>query len=270
MAFGRWLRDLSALGHVEVDWAGSRWSVCPPAVVRLPCADGVAVLSGARRPGLVDALTATDVFVAETEIIDDGSALRLPSSVFVQFDSVDELRASAAEVGIAHAGCFARRGASMLRRVQLGDIAAPPSMRNDTLERRTGPRPWDWAAHSASATAFEDGLYRFEVNGRHEWRTVRGGSWCRTGLSEGTFLELARTGASCLSWRAETGRGRSTVGTVFVDFGAPLPALQARVLTLCSGLPPRVSERAGNLAYLNVPREIARAMAYSLLQQIEE
>ena len=43
---GRWLRDLSSLGHCEVDWDGGRWSVAPPALVRLPSAGGLAVVAG--------------------------------------------------------------------------------------------------------------------------------------------------------------------------------------------------------------------------------
>ncbi|GAA2161073.1 hypothetical protein FHX52_3252 [Humibacillus xanthopallidus] len=269
-AFGLWMRDLSALGHAEVDWIGGRWSVASPAVVRLPCGDGVAVLAGARRPGLVDALAGTDVYVAQMADEDDGCALRLPAPVFIQFDSPAELRDAAAASGVAYAGCFARRGAAALRSIAMGDLTAPPAAHNDTLERRIGPRPNDWAKHSAMALEFPDGLYSFEANGRREHRTVRGGSWYRIALAEGTFLELARTRTSCLSWRPEEGSGRGEVGTVFVDFGAPLPALQARVLTLCSGLPPRVSEKAENLAYRNVPRAVARAVAASLLQEIEE
>ena len=269
-AFGLWMRDLSALGHAEVDWLGGRWSVAPPAVVRLPRADGLAVLSGARRPGLVDALADTDVYVTQMPDEDDGSALRLPVPVFVQFGYPAELREAAAATGVAYAGCFAHRGAAALRRIAIGDLAAPPAAHNDTLERRIGPRPNDWVKHSAMALEFPDGLYSFEANGRREHRTVRGGSWYRTALAEGTFLELARKGISCLSWRPEEGSGRGEVGTVFVDFGAPLPALQARVLTLCSGLPPRVSDKAENLAYRNVPRAVARAVAASLLQKIEE
>lgn len=266
-SLGRWLRDTAALAHAEVDWAGDRWCVAPPVLVRLPQADGVAVLAGARRPGLVALLAQTDLAVTEHPPRADTAAPPLPTAVFVQFDSLGDLRASAEQANVTYVGCFAERFASHLPHVELGAMTAPPAATNDTLHRRTGPRPSDWQPTSAASKSFTDGLYRVEVNGREEFRTVRSGHWYRATLADAVWLEHERTEESCVRWRADDD-GRAEVGRLFVDFGAPLPPLQARVLTMCSGLPPRLSEAAQTLTYRNVPRRVAQQVAASLHQPL--
>ncbi len=71
-----------------------------------------------------------------------------------------------------------------------------------------------------------------------------------------------------MRWRPEPGPGREAVGTLFVDWGAPLPPLQARALVLCSGLVPRFSGMAETAIYRNVPRHVAQAVAASLYQDL--
>lgn len=266
---GRWLRDVSALGHAEVDWEADRWCVAPPVLSRLPRADGVAVLAGARRPEVLERLARTDLALTDHVLVRLGQ-LSLPRVTLAQFDSSSSLRSSAEEAGIHYVGCFPERFADSLPKVAVAARTAPPATTNDTLHRRTGPGPREWAPVSAAGSPFPDGLYRVELNGREEYRTVRFEQWYRCTLADGVWLEHARTGENCLRWRAEQGVGREDVGRLFVDFGAPLPPLQARVLTLCSGLPPQLNDAGETLAYRNVPRQIARRVAASLVQPLAE
>jgi hypothetical protein len=253
-----------------VDWSGDQWCVAPPVLARLPRADGVAILAGARRPGLLSLLAETDLAVTEHPLPSANDHPALPTAVFVQFDSLGSLRTSAEQAGLEYVGCFAERFAGHLPDVTLGAMTAPPAASNESLHRRIGPRSADWEAVSAAAKAFPDGLYRVEVNGREEYRTVRSGDWYRSPLADAVWLEHHRTGESCLRWRPEASDGREDVGRLYLDFGAPLPPLQSRVLTMCSGLPPRHSEAAQTLAYRNVPLRIAERVAASLIHPLVE
>lgn len=265
---GRWLRDVSALGHAEVNWEQDRWAVTPAAVTRLPAADGLAALTGSRLRATVSRLSATDLAVHEVPPEPAAPGIPVPTAVFVQFDSAAGLADAAQEAGVAYGGCAAERLVARLRTIGPGEPTAPPAVGNETLERRTGPGPRDWEPVEARASAFPDGLYSLKINGRQQFRTVRSGAWLQSDMSSGVFLELARLGQSAMRWRPEPGHGREHVGTVFIDWGAPLPTLHARTLTLCSGLVPRFSGSAGTVIHRNVPHSVARTVAGSLHQAL--
>jgi hypothetical protein len=255
---------LSALGHAEIDWSRNQWAVCPPVVARLPAGDGTAVLAGSRRAGTVDRLQESEISVLHISAEPATGDLPVPKPVLVQFDDLRELQAAAVAAGAQYVGCAATRLAERLPAVRLGSQAPPPAAGNTTLERLNGNE----GMHFEEATADADGLYRLRLQGqaRHLYRWQ--GDWHHCDLATGVFIDLARNGRSVMRWRAETGAGREHIGTLFVDWGAPLPALHARALTLCAGLPPRFSMAARTAIYGNVPRTIGFAVAKSLRQRI--
>src|SRR5215211_5024343 len=51
-------RMLATLGHIEIDWAASRWAAAPPVLTILPSAGAHALLTGGRTRTLLDRLTA--------------------------------------------------------------------------------------------------------------------------------------------------------------------------------------------------------------------
>lgn len=265
-AGGRWLRDMSSLGHCEVDWKGGNWAMAPAAVVRLPLADGLAVLTGARRPRLMRALADAEVWIEEAHRAAPEGELPLPRTLYLPFDSeaelIDELRA----VGLPYAGCGADRISRALIPVVPKAQAAPPS-RGNRLERLRAffPRLWE-VARTTDANP-PDGLYREQVNGRWAHLLRRSGTWLSCGLDAGLFSELARQGRVAIRWRADPTRTASGTGTVFVDWGASLPALHSRALVLCSGLPPRFGATAETVIFDNVPRSIALRVCASLGQK---
>lgn len=264
-ATGRWLRDMSALGHAETGWATDKWAVNRPVVIRLPAADGTAVLAGSRRTGFLERLEDTDVVVHRATANRTPGDLPVPTIILLQFDSISTLRDAACTLGAQYAGCAATSLAAQLPRLSLGQPAAPPSSNNDTLKRLTD------AEHGAfqHSTGEVDGVYQVRLAGRRTHLYRRGGSWFRCDLPTGIFTEHALHGRSVMRWRAESGPGRAEVGTVFVDWGSPLPPLHARALSLCSGFPAHFSSTARTSIFVNVPHAVATAVASSLSQTLQ-
>jgi hypothetical protein len=264
-ATGRWLTDISALGHAEVDWQADRWSVALPVITPLPCSDGTAVLAGSRRTGLLERLEQADVSVSTYVPPAGAGGLRVPRVVFLQYDDLDGLTAAAHESGLTYSACAARKLAERLPPLHLGGEAPPPAYGNPTLQRFN----YDELAFRPSG-ADRDGLYRVRLHGvvRHLYR--QNGTWHNCDLATGIFIEYAGSvGVSVIRFREERGYPGGPVGSVFIDRGAPLPALHARALTLCSGLPPRFSETARMTTYGNVPAIVASAVAGSLQQRLQ-
>ena len=263
-ATGRWLRDISALGHAEADWHADRWSVAFPVVTPLPCSDGIAVLAGSRRTGLVERLEQADVSVTTYVPTAVAGSLRVPTVVFVQYDELDLLEAAAIEAGLSYCACAARKLAEHLPPLRLGSEAPPPAYGNLTLQHFHH----DEIAFRPSGSD-RDGLYRIRLHGvfRHLYRL--NGTWHNAELATGIFIDYARSGVSVIRFQQERDYPGGPVGSVFIDGGAPLPTLHARALTLCSGLPPCFSQTARTTSYANIPATVASAVARSLQQRLQ-
>jgi hypothetical protein len=256
---------MSALAHAEVAWQADRWSVAPPVITPLPCSDGIAVLAGSRRAGFVERLERADVAVTVYQPEAGPESLPVPAAVFAQYDDLDGLTTAAVEVGLTYSACSARMLAQRLAPVQLGDEAPPPAIGNPTLQRFSPDQ-----MVFLPAGAEHDGLYRVRLHGllRHLYRL--NGIWHNCERAAGTFIEYARVGrVSVIRFRPERDYPGGPVGSAFIDGESPLPALHARTLTMCSGLPPRFSQAARTTTYANVPATVATAVAESLQQRIQ-
>lgn len=265
-AVGRWLRDLSTLAHVDLDWEAGRWLAAPAVLTRLPGSDAFAVLAGSRTATLETALRHAAFEVTPVPQSEPGTDLPRPSALLLQYDSAEELRVGAGELGVAYVPCAALALSRRLPPLEAGAAAAPPPGQGAELEQldlgtlsfRPAGQPRDPAP----------GLYRHGVLGRKQ-HLLRGvGTWAHCDRPQGVFLELHRNGQNVIRWRPETARGRECYGRLFVDLGAPLPAAHRRALSLCSGLLPKFSSRARMAAYDNVPRQVAGAVASALRQQL--
>lgn len=262
---GRWLRDLSALAYTEVDWHNDRWAMAPVVVTRLPASDGAAMLTGSRRAGLVEQIEASEMSILHHQAVPAAGDLPAPTSILIQYDDVNGLREAAASVGATYAGCAAIKLAEGLPDVRLGPPAPPPASSNATVERLA---EGDGIVFMPSSTD-KDGLYRLKLQGRLAYLYQLDGQWRHCDLAAGVFTHHARRGHSVIRWRGERQTEAGDVGTLFVDWGSPLPPLQARTLTLCSGLPPRFSVAARTAIYGNVPAAVAIAVAKSLAQRLQ-
>ncbi|HEY8503281.1 MAG TPA: hypothetical protein VIL46_01780 [Gemmataceae bacterium] len=269
-AADRWIRQVSALGHLDVDWRRGRWSVAPPTLTRLPCSDGLALFTGRRTAADERAMeTAEKEWAVVHRVHSDvpEGDIPLPDSLLVQYDTAEELAENASAMGFAFTPCAALQVFALLPELAPEGEAAPPAPGNaHTIERYDLKK----GCYEPAPSYHEEGLYRWR--GADYSRLVqirRGGRWQSTEHEYGVYLELARLGRSAMRWRPEAVPGREVVGSLFVDLVAPLPPLHARAAVLCTGLPPHVSEAARTVRYDNVPQAAAERLARSLQQTLE-
>jgi hypothetical protein len=260
---GRWLRDMSALAHVEVDWAGARWAVAPSVAVLLPSGGGTAVLAGSRRMGTVDQLS--DVLSVQTlPGVSGDSRLSTPTQVYLQADSIRNLIEGLDGCGVSYGGRAAERIARRLPLLQLGQPAAPPAYGApvEHLEFEGAIRFVDGRVISHS------GLCQITVQGRPSYLYRAGDEWFHTDHANGVLWALAENGIGVFRWRHERTGGPDEIGTLFIDQGAPLPPLQTRALVLCSGKPAAFGSMAKTAIYRNVPKSVADEVARSVRQRL--
>jgi hypothetical protein len=264
---GRWLRDLSSLGHCEIDWVGGRWSVAPPALVRLPAAGGLAVLAGARRPRMMRALEEFCGWLPTARREPPAGEVPLPTTFYMPYTRESDLQDAADAAGLTAADQSAERISRALPLTRPHVLTGPPAY-GGQVKRLESIHPRVWQRVSAAQPNHPDGLYSEQVNGRERYITRRNGEWLASDLSIGIFAELARRNEPALRWRPDPGRETAGTGTLFVDLGAPMPALHSRALVLCTGLPPRFGATASTAIYENVPRAVAARVSTSLDQPL--
>jgi hypothetical protein len=260
---GRWLRDMSSLAHAEFDWPRGRWAVTPAAAALLPASGGTAVLTGRRQLGLLERLEAVLSVQVESSTQDDNERLTAPTQIYVQADSIAELKEALSEIGVRYVGRAAEHIARRLPPLQLGSPAAPPAWGSATEYAKLGDN-----IRFIKGSLSGDGLCRVTVQGRPNYVFRSGSSWFHTDHAHGILWGLAELGIGVFRWRRERTSDDVDIGTVFIDQGAPLPPLQARALVLCSGLPTAFGDKAGTAIYRNVPKTVAELVATSVRQQL--
>ncbi|MGX1474991.1 UNVERIFIED_CONTAM: hypothetical protein RKD50_003799 [Streptomyces canus] len=269
---GRWLRDAVALAHMDIDWHNRRWCAAPPALTRLPQARGLAVLTGCRTAAFEERLEqAVQDGLVELFRVPSGRSSRdipLPVSLVVQFDDEAGLEEWAAGLSISYTSCFARQAAALLPQLRLEVRTSAPEfgrpLEQYDLERRE---------YRLVRRPQGDGLYRLKRrDSKRVCQVLRAGDWYETSHEEGVYSLLGSQGpdADVLRWLPEKDCGRERFGTLYVDWGYPLPDLHRRAAVMCSGLAPRINELAQNLAYDNVPKTVAMKIADSLGQNLGE
>jgi len=266
-SIGRWLRDVSSLGHCEVDWSGGTWAVAPPVIASLPLADGLAVLVGSRRPRLLRAIHDADIYIEQAVRPGIKGEIPAAATILIPYEHTRELQSYASTMGARYAGCAAAEIARVLPSAEPSVLAAPPAY-DSVVEQLIGVTPQDWRSASARSAQASQGLYRERINGRWRYTFRKSGEWYACDYSSGIFAELARRGECVIRWRP-VDVTRTGPGTLFVDWRAPLPPLHARVLALCCGFPPRPGATAATAIYDNVPHEIAARVSASLGQQLQ-
>ncbi|WP_438307007.1 hypothetical protein ACSHXN_46940 (plasmid) [Streptomyces sp. HUAS TT11] len=269
-AAGRWLRDAVSLAYMDIDWRNRRWCAAPPVLTRLPKARGLAVLTGSRTAAF-DARLEQAAQEGPLEVLRVSSArpprdIPLPHSLIVQFDDEAELTAWAAGLGASYTPCFALQGAALLPPLRLEVRTSAPEF-GKPLEQYDLHR----GEYQPVRGPKGDGLYRLKRrDSKRVCQVLRGGQWYETSHEQGVYTVLgARTRrADVLRWLPEKDCGRQRFGTLFVDWGYPLPDLHRRVAVMCCGLAPRINAQAENLAYDNVPKTVAMKIAESLGQHL--
>lgn len=260
---GRWLRDMSALAHVEVDWSGARWAVAPPVAVLLPACGGTAVLAGSRRMGMVEQLS--DVVSVQTlPGVSGDCRLATPTQVYLQADSIKDLVEGLKECGVTYEGRAADHVATRLPQLKLRQPAAPPAYGAPVKHLELG----DTIRFVNGRVTSHSGLCQITVQGRPSYLYRVGNEWFHTDHANGVLWALAENGIGVFRWRHERTDGPDEMGTLFIDQGAPLPPLQARALVLCSGKPTAFGDMAKTAIYRNVPKSVADKVARSVRQRL--
>ena len=268
---GRWLRDAVSLAYLDIDWSGRRWSAAPPVLTPLPKAQGLAVITGSRTAAFdrrLDKLVQDElVELYRSQGERPPGDIPLPDSLIVGFGEEGELADIAADLGVTLAPCFAYQGIATLPEAALTERTSAPEY-GVPLEQYD----FEQKRYEQVRRPQGDGLYRQRRrDSKRVCQVLRAGAWYETTHEHGVYAVLAsqKCAEAVLRWRAEEeASGRRHVGTLFVDWGYPLPDLHRRVATMCSGLAPRINELGENLAYVNVPLVVATKIACSLGQEL--
>jgi hypothetical protein len=254
--------QMSALGHVEIDWRSSRWAAAPPVITLLPSAGAHALLTGGRTRELRDRLAAELEDRGDLFLLDPVEQELAPSALLIACEDERSMRSLAAALGIDASFSVASRIARIL-----------PSLGSYLELAGTTPAPYGFGVEMLDLEGFrwedveEDrrpGLYRYQAPDGRRFRLVdaQGGRF-DVDFAVGVYAALATANEDRrLKWFRN-----SLNGELQIPLRAPLPTLHARALALCSGFAP--SRRAQTLVYANVPEEIAEAVASSLGQRLE-
>lgn len=267
---------LAERGHAEIDWQRQRWAVAPAVLTTVPGLPSAALAIGGRTRATVRAWSDLDwpeVYLAPNEEPPSPpaypGALAGPDgvrSVFVIADDVAHLQRAAEamhatfiwDAGQAIAGALP----SVTDRVLAAPRMPPPP---EADIHRFVPEAGDW---QRATVAVEPGLYRFRPQriGGTEFRLITDHGSLDIERSTGIYAALAKSRLQAL-WYEPT----DVHGALYVRASAPLPALHARALYLCSGLRPddTTLDPVGAVRrYANVPLEIAEAIAARLSQHL--
>ena len=251
--------DISAFGHMDIDWDSRAWSVALPTLNLVPGLGLFVVLTGSR-PHYVDkrfeqATDSQQVFPLDIpHTHSPRTKLAKCASVKVA-ETVAERLESQLVIDPAH-GLVAS-----MRRVDESPMAkAAPVPVEEAMKFDAAHVEWSQVERE------EPGLYRIDLHGRAVHRRLdEYGKWWSIDLAVGQFLELHTSGKRVLRWARSSDLQPSALE---VRQGITLPILAERALRVSSGLPP--SRRAdGWKRYVNIPRELAERIADRLLQDLQ-
>ncbi|KFZ77009.1 hypothetical protein ED92_38580 [Amycolatopsis sp. MJM2582] len=221
------------------------------------------MLAGRRPLDFVDQLEAEFAVSIVEPPIKDPARLPTPATVYIQTESLAELGSALNTIGVTYVGCAAQGIAGRLPQMRLGEPAGPPAWGTPVEHLVAGTEHGIGFVRGAPDG---DGLCRFAVNGRQQYRYRAGGDWLRTDHALGIWWALAEQKEQAIRWRRVREANGDDIGTLFVDQGAPLPPLQARALVLCSGVPTQFGNTARTAIYTNIPWSVADLVAQSVRQ----
>ena len=257
------MRDLAALGHVEINWSSNRFSCPSPTAAFLRRSSGCLFLTGARPRGLLERLAQLEVdrddlgfFVHEPY-----SQQRGPQSVVIEVD-LEDAPALCEAAGLNWSFDPAAGIAESLPVATLDEVASredwPP--RDDVPRQRFNPSKLQFETYRASGDA---GLWFYEGYRRSEAWLHDGHCWWKFPTREFAPY-LAHPHQTFLCYR-------QTMCQLQVPSITPLPPLQARAATLASGrLPLRAGAKgAPAWCYENISPALAQRIADSLATRLE-
>lgn len=243
------LHRLASLGHIEVDWRSRRVGTAPAALVALPSAQGLMLLTGARPRRLLRRMTHdtdANVDVADAALclevhfrsqIGSDGAPQGPASAYVEVDPAQMplILRSMSALGVTVSGLSS--DGLLMWHSSIHDAARTGMAFALSPSRAPELRVRDKSGEASFRTRADDvspGLYRYRLarGDQFGWRQERGGPMVRVDLVTGLWLDEVRSGMPdhfrfSIIDRKLAYRGR-----------LPLPPLIERALVLRSGLWP--------------------------------
>lgn len=215
-----WMRKATALGFIDVDLRADRWSAAPPVLTRLPHADGLALLTGARTARISarvqEAATEWMELITVPHRTEPGEA-PLPDTLLLQYEDPRTLPETAEFLGARYVPCAALQFVQVLPQAVPGPESAPPGGGGATTLEKYELRLQRFVP---VAKDDEDGLYRWRgADYARLTRVRRDGVFYTVDRETGVYLELARHRTGVMRWRPEEARdepasaGCSSTGT---------------------------------------------------------
>lgn len=254
-------RNLASLGHAEFAESDDlRWRICPPALVSLPPPNtAVAVLCGARTPSLVDSLQRAAVYSDCSLHITRQPDHQAADRISVLARSREALEELGQRTGMTVVENAAGRLASCLPFIDdywaIHQQAPEPSGHEMEV---FDPAALAWVQGNDSSG---DGLYRYHIFGRREYRLKAGGKLYGTSREIGVYLALQREGRVAVSYDGAEEQLK-------VPVRVPLPPLYARAVVFCSGHLPEFRYFDG--VPVNCYRETAPGVAQTVLARVRQ
>ena len=259
--------NLSKLGHLEIDWQNSRWSVVKPTLNIMPGMGLIAVLTGSR-PQTVErrfdiaANEENDVFALLHRQKEDN-----PHAKFLKCASLEHAAQIAEKLNARFVLDPASRLAGSMKSIDqatLFNAAEPHKSEFDAIKIfDNGSRSWVSISQDRRLE-WTDGLYEAPGFGRARYLLKRGDKWHLTEKSYGLLLEHRRMGRSKI-FQYQSAGGR-TPSILYVDRDVILPTIAERSLVMCSGFAPQMMNLRN--AFINVPKPLAKYIANKLGQEI--
>ena len=266
-----WLlaRDLSMLGHLDIDWEAQKWSIASPTMNVVPGLGLCVVLTGSRPYYLIqrfrDATNDRDVFdftMRQPQPRDSA-----PAAIFAKCASLDVAKEVASRMSanlvIDPSTALAAAMPSLDDQELLP--TAPPDLDLDT--EWFNPRDVEWEECENRGSPME-GLYRQQLTERRRHLWHEADRWSKTDLAYGQFRALRNEGQQVMKWRpAATNGGQSS--RLEVRRNVRLPDIAERALTICDGrmpiFPPGFSNQDYE-RYSNVSESVYQAISGKLGQ----
>lgn len=262
-------RGLELLGRAQFDWPARTWAAREPAVAGLAEANYAAVVVGLLSKTQQERLEELEAGDAGSVLVERSMAWEAIESVVLVGDDDRGLEQAAAHLGvpwIPDAGLHLAAGLPALGRLAdrgAADYQPPPRMLTEQFTF-DADQPWERVRVPSA-----EGFYRVrpEYGPTRFFTRLGQRTTLRSDRQAGIYLAARALGEPVLTY-AEAER------RLYVPAWGVPPAPHAQALVLCSGLPPRrLYDRAfpgANLYFANVPFAVARSVADSLAQTLEQ
>ncbi|MGI8729300.1 MAG: hypothetical protein ACR2LK_04820 [Solirubrobacteraceae bacterium] len=258
-------RILSALGHVEFDWAAGRFAAAPTTLTTVPGLPGRLLVTGARPHNLIAELADVardcdlDVDVWRDLCHQFGKG---PSTAFIDADAADGPAFCDAAL-IEWGACASEQIAACLPdvRVNTATVGHRPDTRfpHALIDPHTFQARWDLTIPDGHA-----GLWLYRTWGRWREMILRAGDDEPRLIIDADYAPYLMERPDAADPIVEYRRAHSLL---IVNAASPLPGLHARCACMCSGRLPVRRDVAPGVAYehyVNVTPNVAQRIMRSL------